>query len=135
MKVHVRYLNTNGFVRFCLQRADGRFWTPRKKWSRHQRRAMLYANLGDCHKDYFALTDKEPKGKCRHFVARFDVFVNGDEPFTEEDLKEWLMRHVNFTVTTEDGPVDGCKTQIYARYGTLAEKTYERQGEAESDDP
>lgn len=121
--IYVRYLKNNGFVRYLLQRSDGRFWTPNKKWSLHQRKAMLYANLADCHKDYFLLTDMPSEGPCRHFTACFDIFVNGNGSFTEEELQEWLLGHVKFTVTTEDGPVDGCKTQVYARFGTISEKT------------
>ena|SRR5579884_4162386 len=122
MRIFVRYIELNGFRRFLLQREDGRFWTPKSKWSRHQRKAMLFANLGDAHKAYFKLTDTKLEGPCRHFTARFDIFVNGRGEFDVNTLMDWLQGHVEFTVTTEDGPVDGCKCQVYARFGSLIER-------------
>lgn len=126
MNVYVRYIKNSGFVRYLLQRDDGRFWTPQGTWKRNRRRAVLFANLSDCHKEYFKITDITSDGLFRHFAARFEIFVNGDSEFTVDELKDWLVRHVRFTVTTEDGPVDGCKTQVYARFGTVKETNQER---------
>jgi hypothetical protein len=116
MKIHVRYIQNKGFVRYLLQREDGRFWTPQGTWKRGQRQAMLWAHIADAHKAYFALTD------------RFDVFVNGKLDFTTEELREWLMTHVKLTVTSEEGPVDGNRCQVYARFSTLTEKIHKRRG-------
>src|SRR4051812_5178310 len=100
MRVHVRFIENKGVVRYLLQRADGLFWSG-EAWKRSRRRAALYAHLADCHRAYFRLTDDgEDRGPCRGFTARFEVFVNGNAQFTVEELRDWLQRHVRFTVTS-----------------------------------
>lgn len=121
MRVHVRYVENQGFVRYLLQRSDGCFWSG-EAWKRSRRRAALFENLADCHREYFRLTDSGIKGPVRKFTARFDVFVSGNADFTEEELVRWLLSHVRFTVTTEEGPVERARTQVYARFGTLVEE-------------
>lgn len=72
--------------RFVVRDGRCRFWTG-STWSDQEAEALLF---DEQHRAMKAALELTLGSKLRHFITTVDVFVEGDEPITIEQLRRFL---------------------------------------------
>lgn len=103
----LRYVGNGEMRRFYIERKDGKFWTG-EEWGY---RPCLWADLRSANNEYNRLQLEPFIGQpAQEFECRLVFRVHGDQPFTLEQLREYLFRSLRITVDVEahgDGPAAG----------------------------
>lgn len=107
--VAIRSLGQDDSLRFLVQRRDGKFWTGRA-WTTDVPKACLYTRLRDAQQVCTGMQLRRQRGKRRReFTCQLRLTVHGDQPFTLDDLREYLQRAIQLsfdTFTAGEGPGD-----------------------------
>lgn len=105
--VAIRSLGRDNNLRFLVQRRDGKFWTGRA-WTTEVPKARLYARLRDAQHVCTGMQLRRQRGKPkREFTCQLRLTVHGEQPYTLDDLRDYLQRAIQLsfdTFTAGEGP-------------------------------
>ena len=107
-----------------MRPADGLYWSG-SCWSYQRHEALLYADLQLAHEDYQRLVVQPYLDKpVRVFQAPMNILVRTEQPFTIQELIDYLNRAFRGIVDTDacgDGPVPECLVLLRADFDSLRE--------------
>lgn len=107
--IAIRYTGPDHKRTYIIQRGDGKFWTGRN-WSNKLSDAENFTSHKTAQAAVSAIQYERWKGRpVKVFKAEIIFTVVGDEPVSEEEMKDWVAEAVRIDVETTqhgDGPRD-----------------------------
>ena len=126
MAIRIRYFGPDHHRMYCLQRANGQFWTG-IGWNKILDCAKIYRRQRDAGRDCARLQNKQYRGlPLRTFKVELRVALVGEdvELIGEDALSEYLAEAAVVTLENSvhgDGPVEGSFVRAKMLLATLEE--------------
>ncbi len=124
--IHIRYFGPDHHRMYCLQRANGQFWTG-DGWSKILDCAKIYRRQRDAGRDCTILQSKQYRGlpwRTFSLEMRIALVAEDVEVIGTDALAEYLAEAVCINVENSvygDGPVEGSFVHAKMLLATLEE--------------
>jgi hypothetical protein len=124
VRLEIQTVGTHKFPRFIIARSDGQVFDG-TGWNRDRGRAALFNEGQDCARTFNALQEAQFKGMTlTEFSVTLNVRVRAGEPFTKEQLAEYLERATCIMLDHDKGtgPVENSMVQLDVTWREMTER-------------
>lgn len=125
VRLEIQPMGTPEFPRFIIATSDGEVFDG-TGWTRDRNRAVLFSEGRDVALAFNALQEAQFKDMpLTEFSVTLNVRVRAGEPFTKEQLAEYLERATCIMLDHDKGtgPVENSMVQLDVTWAALREKT------------
>lgn len=125
MRLEIQAVGNEKFPRFVIARSDGHVFDG-TGWNQDRSRATVFIGNQDVAVAYNALQDNLFKDcALTEFTVALNIRVRAGEPFTKQQLAEYLERATCIMLDHDKGvgPVENSMVQLDVTWAGLVEKT------------